>query len=472
MTSPWFARRALAVMCLVVSVPAALEAQRPTPCTLVPQPTTRLSLDSLPGVGQVIFLGGGVLFRCPSRGITMQGDSAQRYADHDQLIGNAVYDEPRFHVTANYLNYLPNDERVIAVGHVHAKLPSGSTLEGPLAEYQRPVARLRPHERMIASSRPTINIVEKDSLGRPTPPTTVLANTVFMDGDSLIYAGGDVIIPRPDIGATADSAFIDQGHETMRLMRKPRLKGTKSRPFTLAGDVIDLFSQNRKLQRVRASDNATAVSDSMTLKSDTIDLRIRNDLLDHAYAWGAKSRARVVSPSQNLLADSLDVAMPNQRVQLVYAFRSALAQGKPDTVRFRAEEPDTLDWLQGDTIVAHFDTVPVKDTSKSPNIKQLLASGHASSLYHMAPSDSTERRPAIHHVTARIITIDFDQQRVATVTTVDSVNGIYIEPRSDSTSRRTNATPPSKTPPGKALPGKTPAKPAVPSIVPLPPKKP
>ncbi|MGE5731650.1 MAG: hypothetical protein ACM37U_06920, partial [Gemmatimonas sp.] len=188
--------------------------------------------------------------------------------------------------------------------------------------------------------------------------------------------------------------------------------------------------------------------------------------------WGAKSRASVVSPSQNLLADSVDVAMPNQRVQLVYAFRNALAQGKPDTVRFRAEQPDTLDWLEGDTIIAHFDTVPVKDTSKTPNIKQLLASGHASSLYHMAPNDSTERRPAINHVTARIITIDFDQQRVATVTTVDSVNGIYIEPRSDSTSRRTNATPPSKAPPGKTLPGKTPAKPAVPSIVPLPPKKP
>jgi hypothetical protein len=462
MTNPWPAPRAFAVVCVMVSVAGTLGAQRPTPCTLVPQPTTRLRLDSLPGLGQVIFLGGGVLFRCPSRGITMQGDSAERYADHDQLIGNAIYDEPRFHVTSNYLNYLPNDEKVIAVGDVKARMPSGSTLVGPLAEYQRPVARLRPHERMIASSRPTINIVEKDSLGRPTPPTVVVANTVFMDGDSLIYGSGDVVITRPEIAATADSTFIDQGHETMRLMRKPRLKGTKDRPFTLTGDLIDLFSRNRKLQRVRASDNATAVSDSMTLKSDTIDLRIRNDLLDHAYAWGAKSRARVISPSQNMLADSLDVAMPSQRVQLVRALRHALAQSKPDTVRFRAEKPDTLDWLEGDTIVAHFDSVPVKDTSKSPNIKQLFASGHASSFYHMAPTDSAERRPAINHVTARIITIDFEQQKVATVTTVDSVYGIYIEPRADSTSRRANAT----------TPAKTPAKPTVPSVVPLPPKKP
>ena len=462
MTS-WLARRALIVACVIGSA-SAVEAQtRPTPCTLVPQPTTRLTLDSLPGFGQVVFIGGGVIFKCPSRGITMRGDSAERYLDHDQLVGNAVYDEPRFHVTSNFLTYLPGDEKVVAAGDVHATLPSGSTLVGPVAEYQRPVPRLRPHERMIANSRPTISIVEKDSLGRPTPPTGVVANFVYMDGDSLIYASGQVVITRPEISATADSAFIDEGHETMRLMRTPRLKGTKDRPFTLTGEVIDLFSRNRKLQRVLANANATAVSDSMTLKSDTIDLRIRNDLLDHAYAWGKKSRARAISPSQNLLADSLDVAMPGQRVQLVRALRRALAEGKPDSVRFRAEAPDTLDWLQGDTIVAHFDSVPVKDTSKTPKVKQLLASGHASSLYHMAPSDSAERRPAINHVTARIITIDFDQQKVATVTTVDSVNGIYIEPKSDSTSRR--ATP-------ATTPGKTPAKPTVPTVVPLPPKKP
>jgi len=462
-------RHLIAAACSVIPTAVALHAQapKPTPCTLVPQPTTRLSLDSLPGFGQVVFIGGGVFFRCPSRGITMRGDSAERYADHDQLIGHASYDEPRFHVTSNFLNYLPNDEKVVAVGDVHAKLPTGSTLDGPIAEYQRPVARLRPHERMIANSRPTIHIVQKDSAGK-MDTTLVVANTVFMDGDSLLYGSGEVVITRPEITATADSTFIDQGRETMQLMRKPKLKGTKDRPFTLTGDLIDLFSRNRKLQRVRASANATAVSDSMTLKSDTIDLRIRNDLLDHAYAWGAKSRARAVSPAQNLLADSLDVAMPRQRVQLVLAFRNALAEGKPDTVHFQTVKPDTVDWLQGDTIIAHFDTVPVKDTSKTPNIKQLLASGHASSLYHMAPSDTAERRPAINHVTARLITIDFDHQekKVATVTTVDSVYGIYIEPKADSTSRpKTNAKP-------ATTPGKTPAKPAVPTAVPLPPKKP
>ncbi|HSQ29030.1 MAG TPA: hypothetical protein VLN49_04230 [Gemmatimonadaceae bacterium] len=383
------------------------------------------------------------------------------------MIGHAVYDEPRFHVTANFLNYFPTDERVVAVGDVHARLANGSTLDGPQAEYRRAVPKVRPKAQMNAIGRPTINILEKDSTGKTLPPTVVVANTVFVDGDSasLIYGGGQVTITRPDMSASGDSAMIDEDKEFMHLMRGPKLTGKKDRPFTLTGDLIDLFSKNRKLQRVIARAHATAVSDSMTLRSDTIDLRVKNELLDHAYAWGATSRARVVSPSQNMIADSLDVSMPGQRVQLVRALNKAFAEGKPDTNRFIVDKPDTTDWLNGDTIVAHFDTVAApKDTSRNPRIKQLVASGNASSLYHMAPNDSTERRAAMNYVTARIITIDFDSNKVATVTTVDSVHGVFIEPRADTTQRRANAAPPASpgartTPPPKTPPQKNPATP-------------
>jgi hypothetical protein len=361
------------------------------------------------------------------------------------MIGHAVYDEPRLHVTANFLNYFPTDERVVAVGDVHARLPSGSTMVGPLAEWRRAMPK-RPEE-MFARMRPTIQLVRKDTTSKTltgpktvvTDTTTVVAENVHTFSDSLIYAGGQVVITRPDISATADSAFLDQQKETMRLMRQPVLVGKKERSFTLKGELIDLFSKNRKLNRVIARENATAVSDSMTLKSDTIDLRVTNDLLDHAYAWGRKSRAHAISSTQNLLADSLDVTMPGQKVRLMRALGHAYAQGKPDTTRFRVEKPDTTDWLRGDTITAHFDTTATKDTAKTPDIKQLFALGSAASWYHLPPSDSAERRPAINSVTAKRITIDFDKQKVATVTAVDSVVGVYVEPRADTTTRRTNA---------------------------------
>jgi hypothetical protein len=462
---------------LAAQQPAPAAAGQTTPCELVPQATTRLNSDSIPNVGRVVFVGGGVLIKCPKRGITLKGDSAQQYPDHDQMIGNAVYDEPRVHVTGDYLTYFPVDERIVGVGNVHGRLPSGSTLDGPQAEIKRAIPKIRPRRQVTAMARPTINIITTDSTGKAAPPMTVIANTVYMDGDSLIYGGGQVEITRPELRASGDSAFIDQGKETMRLMRNPKLEGKKEKPFTLTGDLIDMYSKDRKLQRVLSQGNANALSDSMTLKSDTIDLRVQNDLLSHAFAWGSQ-RAHVLSPSQNMIADSLDVTMPGQRIQLVRALRTARAEGKPDTLRFKAQGPDSLNWLRGDTIVAHFDSLAANDTTKTPPIRQLVASGHASSLYLMPPNDTSVHLPALNYVTARIITIDIDNtQKLSTVTTVDSVSGVYIEPKPDSTARkRTNATtqngktPPGKTPPGKTPP-QTPAKPPT-SVIPVPTKPP
>jgi hypothetical protein len=386
----------------------------------------RLRVDSIVGLGMVMYAGGNVVIKCPGRGITIRGDSAQRFADHDQVIGHAVYDEPRFHVTADYLNYFGNEEKVVAVANVHAKLSNGSTLDGPQAEYYRAAPRIRARAQMRAIARPTITILEKDSAGKQAAPMTVVSNTVFVDGDSTnsqIYAGGQVVITRTDIQATGDSAFLDQTAETMRLMRNPIIRGKREKPYTLSGTLIDLFGRNKKLTRIISRGTAKAVSDSMTLTADTIDLRVNNDLLDHAYAWGSKG-ARVVSPAQNMDADSLDVLMPGQRIRTVRALKRALASGKPDTSRFIIEVPDTTDWIRGDVIVAEFDSLAARDTTKNPPIKRLVATGHASSLYHMAPSDSAEKRAALNHVTARVITINFNAQKVATVTTVDSVSGI------------------------------------------------
>lgn len=454
--------RWLALIALLVAVPMAVDAQGTTRCSFSSE---RFATDSTP-LGRVTYFGGNVRIRCPSRGITLRGDSAEQRPDGDHVIGHAVYDEPRFHITADFLNYFQQNERVVAVGNVNARLPSGSTLVGPIAEYNRAVPRIRTRATMLARARPTVTIVEKDSAGKPVPPTTVIAETIFLDGDSLVYASGRVSIARPDITATADSVFMDQGRETMRLMVEPMLKGQREKPYTLTGDLIDLFSQNRKLTRILSQGTARAVSDSMTLSSDTLDLRVRDDLMERAFAWGAKSRARVESPSQNLIADSLDVVMPGQRIRVVRAVRRALAESTPDTTRFVLEKRGEKDWLRGDTIIAHFDSTAVTDTARrNPEVRNLAASGHASSFYHLAPSDTSERRPAINYLVARLINIVFDRSRVATVTSVDSVSGLYVEPRPDSTARHAVTTQRANTNGSTNRPLPT-------SIIPLPPKRP
>jgi hypothetical protein len=421
--------------------------------------STRSNAMNQPNGQSIMFVGGGLTVRCPSRKITLVGDSAEVYPDKYFLVGHVRYEEPRLNLTSDFLTYYPADERVVAAVNVNARLPNGSSLVGPIAEYRRAIPRTRPRAQISAPSRPTITVVQKDSVGRPMAPMTVVANTVFMDGDSLLYGGGQVTISRENLLASGDSAFIDTGKETMRLMRKPRIEGNREKPFVLTGELIDLFSRNRKLDHVISRGGATATSQDMNLKADTIDLRVVNDLLDRAIAWGTTNRARAISSSQNVVADSIVVTMPKQRVRTINAVRRAFAATKPDSVKFRVEAPDTTDWIMGDTIVAHFDSLPPKDTTKGPDVRLIVSSGSAKSQYHFAASDTAIRRPAISYVSARQITIQFDSTRVPFVTAKDSVAGLYLEPSADSTT--TNRGNPTKPPAQNS-------RPPTPSVVPLP----
>src|SRR5439155_329794 len=225
----------------------------------------------------------------------------ESYGDEGRIyfLGRVRYDEPRLSLTSNFLTYYQKDERVVATGDVNARLPSGSTLKGPVAEYYRAIPGTRPNARIFASGRPVIS------------------------------------------------------------------KG-----------------------------KAKAVSEDMTLTSDTIDLRITDDLLQRAIAFGP-TRARASSPSQQIVSDSIDVTMPAQRIREMHAVRKALAEGKPDSTRFKA---DTVDWMRGDTIVARFDTTATRDTSRAARMKEIIAVGNAKSYYHLAPSDSTADKLAINYV--------------------------------------------------------------------------
>ena len=391
------------------------------------------------------FIGGGIVVRCPAKKITLRADSAEIYGDEHRIffVGHVHYVEPRLEMSSDFLTYYQLEERILAAGNVDGKLPTGSTLRGPQVDYRRVAPRVRTRAQTLAIGRPTVMIVQKDSTGKEQPPIEVVANTIYMDGDSLIYGSGRVQITRPEITATSDSAFINTGTETMQLMRNPIVNGTKSRPFQLVGDRIDLFSKDRKLKRVVSAAKARATSQDLTLRADTIDLRIAADLLERAYAWG-KSRANADSPSQNMIADSLDVHMPGQRVREVRALNKAFAQGRADSTI----HADTTNWIRGDTIVAYFDTLPPVDTSKGPEIRKLVSTLNAQAFYNLAPSDTSLHRPAINYVKGRRITINFDEQKVANIAVDEKVAGIYIEPSNDTTATRTNTRPgTNRTPP-------------------------
>lgn len=408
----------------IAMFPAAMRAQDRQRCTIDGAHQTNVKLPS----GQYnSFMGGGVVARCPAKSITLRADSLESYGDEGRIffLGHVHYDEPRLSLTSTYLTYYQFDERILASGDVDARLPNGSTMRGPLAEYQRVIPDRRPVPKLISSGRPTITIAQKDTAGEPQEPTTVIANNVTMEGDSLAFAGGQVEVTRTDVIARGDSMTLDSQREITVLMRGPSIEGRRDRPFTLRGERIELTGRDKKLRRVLSVGKAVAVSEDMTLASDTIDLRIADDLLQRAIAFGP-SRAHARSTVQRITSDSIDVRMPNQRIQEVHAVRTAVAEGRPDSTRFVA---DTTDWMRGDTIVARFDTTVHEDSVKTARMKEIVAVGNARAYYHLAPSDTTVREAALNYVVGKRIVVAFERQKVSRVTVIDQAAGVYLEPK-------------------------------------------
>ena len=441
---------AIVIVVVAAGIAPAAMAQRTslTPCEFHSDGPTSMSMVG----GQEMASGsGGIRVDCRNRNITLIADSGRKIGeDRVELFGNVQYREPtRIQLRSDLLTYFIQEERIHVRGHVVASLPSGSTLTGPEATYLRAVPNVRLIEELTAINNPTVTVAAKGDSGKPV---SVNATTIFMRGDSLIYASRNVTITRTDLITHSDSAFLDgrKGTETIRLMFKPSVEGLQGRKFKLEGEVIDAYSKDRKLERVIARGHGHATSQDMDIVADTIDLRMTNDAMERAIAWSYSGRARATSPSQSITADSIDVVMPKQKVRVVHAIRNARAEAAPDTIRFRTTEQD---WLRGDVVTAWFDsTTATNDTSSTPPIKRILAvhsRDSAQAYYHLAPADSTTREPAISYVRGREIRLDFDNRKVALVNVRDSVAGIYLEPKRDT---------------AKAV-----AKPAAPGVPPKPP---
>jgi hypothetical protein len=414
--------------------------------------TANIRTDTTTGK-RTVYLGRGVVAHCIGQGNTLTADSAEYYESEGRLylVGNVHYTEPRATVTSRTMTYYQNDDHLHAEGDVVAVLSNGSVLRGPVADYYRSTPQ-RPLTRMFAPGRPHVTLVQRDTTGRGRAPDTahVVANQINMEGDSLIYASGRVEITRPDLLATGDSAFMDSGRDFARLMRQPSVQGKGTRTFTLTGGLIDVYSHNRQVERVVATPTGHALSQDLELVADSIDLRVQNNLLQRAIAWG-KSRARAVSPDREIVADSIDAIMPAQRVREVRALRNAYAESNPDSGVVSKKR----DWMSGDTIVAHFDSVAPGDTSSKPRIREIIAEGNARSFYQMKSSKGPPDQPSINYVRGRIIDILFEDRKVATVTVIDKATGVMIEPATASTTTTQKPATPSA-PPKSGAPAKPP----------------
>lgn len=402
-------------------------------------PETRLRFIRLPDSTSLTFIGGGFVGHCQGEQSRIRADSAEHYEASGvlNLFGNVVYEDPqKMRVQSNVARYFTSDERLFAEGNVVAtQLTSGSVFRGPSIEYLRAIPASRPISKLIAIQRPSVELIEKDSAGKPGVPITVSANTMVDEGDSLLFAWGQVQVNRQTMVGTSDSSSFDKFAERARLIRTASvINRDPDEPFRLFGDTIDIYTTERTLERVVALHRGNATSNDVVMTAETIDLRFVDQELERAFAFG-KGRATATTSSQLLEADSIGIRLAAQRVREVRAIGTAVATGMTDTLKVRSTDRDIL---RGDTVLAWFDsTVTPGDTSKKAAIQEIHALGHASSFFQIASEKGPSAPPGLNYVRGGTIRIHFDSGQVRDVTVDSTATGLYLEPVPDSLSDST-----------------------------------
>ncbi len=424
MKPSWLAGALLVPMLLAAQQPAR---ERSCNLDLYNYDTTTTLAIKLPSGQYNSYYGRGIRGRCTNTDQRLSGDSLEAMGDAKAyvIVGHGHYEEKRVRLDADRIYYFQSEERVLAEGNVVAVTEKGTTMRGPRAEYFRAAVGLRNESRLLATGRPVTRLSPHDAGGGGTDTVEVIADRVTEVADSLLYAGGSVIITRPDLVANSDSATMNGGTEWARLDGRPRIEGRGQSVFTLVGRRVDLWSRDRKLERVLSADSAKATSEDVTLASDTIDLRLTDQKLSRAYAWGV-SRARAKATDRDIVADSIDVDMPGQVLRELRALRGAYASSRTDSSKFISTEDD---WLRGDTIVASFDSVRAAgDSAAKPVIRVINAAGAAASFYQVASAQGARAAPNLNYVKGKAITVNFGADRaVSRVTVREQASGIYLE---------------------------------------------
>jgi lipopolysaccharide export system protein LptA len=366
---------------------------------------------------------GGFRARCVGTSMVISADSAEYLGAAELLIliGNARYREDGTALDANELRYFEQDARLEALGDARLRDATGSTLTARQIFYLRELPGVRGASSIVLGT-PRARL--RDSVRMPDSLTTVVdAHRMYTLGDSAVYAGGDVVITRPDLVARADSAEAFSARERLRLLgQRPTMEATGDQPFTLAAQRIEVSGRDRLVREVWATGSVEAQSDSLRLRGDSLLMSFEAGQVERVRTWAGPERARASTGGREITADSLDIRLPGQRIEELWAIGAARVETPADT----AVVSDEPDWLAGDTVRARFQSGA--DSAAQPVLRDLEARGNARSYFQLASPDSSERRPSVNYVTGRRIDVEFQAGEVREVRVSADARGVLIQP--------------------------------------------
>ncbi len=408
-------------------------------------PGQRTRSSPTPEGGTRFDVGGGVEATCGT--MWMRGDSASFFSDGEVLyvIGNVKYTDVGRELVAERATYYKREGWVHCEGNVVLTDEGGrSTLSGPMLDFF-PANALVPMDRIYAEQRPHLTFYTDTTGGADSMPFDVDADRMHIYGDSLIAAAGEAVAVRGDLTATSDSMDLDMGNEELWLLGDAPVVSASD--MVLEGDSILVLLEQQQIREIQAWPNGSAVGSDLRLMAPLVQLFVEEGDMSRAVASAGDAErtgavdsagrapwAFAMSAEYTLTADSIDIQRPGGRLERVVAVERARAT----TASPVGPGADLLgnDWLEGDTITAHFDTAgSLESAARDPAMNRLVAASVAPaqsrSLYHIVQQNTPESAPsapAPNYVIGRIITLWLEEGEVREAEVVGPALGVYLEP--------------------------------------------
>jgi len=332
------------------------------------------------------------------------------------FVGNVLFSDTTAELASSRASYYQSDDRLEAFENVRlVNRENGSVLTGPHLVYTRASSSDAGDAELFADRRPR---VEYRSEGDSVNPTFITGDRVRLIGNSSAWAGGNVAIEKEDFSATGDSATLDLEAEEGLLIGHAEAVGQDSIGYTLRGGSIAYRMVENELTWVQAQERGEGLSADWRIVGDTIEFTVSDNKIQAGMVWGDSVRPRAMSDEYTISADSLAVDLPDQLLTEMRGFGSARATARNDSAS------TDVDWIAGDTVVAHFDST----SSGARTLKQLNAGGNARAFYQIFDEENPDLPPGFNYSRGLRIVALFEEETLKRVDVMGQADGIYLEP--------------------------------------------
>jgi hypothetical protein len=362
-------------------------------------------------------------------GIRIDADSMVSFeaTGFNQLMGNVYFEDEARRLISNNARYFDQVSRLEAEGDVElTDRASGNVVNGQNLLYLRAIEGRRQEELTVWGGRATARLYPSNPNRRDDPdappeggaeggdvaPYDVVADRIFLRGETYVQATGQVEAVRDSLTALGDTLRYDQGRERILLTSQARLVQDR---FDLAGDEIFIDLPGDTIRLIEARGHGRLLGEDLDLDAPFIHMDFTAGTLDGLKATPlrpaqefrmivglrilpeeldeeALKRPEATSETFFITADSLDVRSPGEVLERMTAVGRARAVSSARDSLNTPDTPDVIrdDWMIGDTVTAIFVSQPLASNPDSTEyvLRTLEAQGSAASLYRMA-SDST-----------------------------------------------------------------------------------